>query len=95
MSLRRKTNNRYNRALEKDTLDSYYNKLDGYDDYWSDEECYVPFWRARRNWWDDDMEIDWGCPKSMLEYHGMHVMTLLRGLNIKTATEELYAKGWN
>jgi len=91
MSLRKKSNLKYNR-MEKVEDGYYYFQLlfqdDNVDHF---EEYYHPFWNQCM-WWLHDGD---GTCNSMTEYHGMYVLTLLRKLSIKTAKEVVDDKGWN
>ncbi len=89
MSWRRKDNNKYNRSEEVE----YWLTLIEEEVYW-----HCPW----QHDWDDDYtwEHPWwdyyggGAVNSMNEYHQMKVLTLLRKLNVKTATVVIKERGW-
>jgi hypothetical protein len=76
-----------------------YNRSE-HNEYWlqiveQETDCWYPYY------WDDEDHSWWsyygerpGYVGSMDEYHQMKVLTLLRKLNIRTASGLAYERGW-
>lgn len=92
MSLRRKTNHKYNRMVSKEEeifISNHWEDPGPYTRWDRDEEEIMRFWIDEMRYRGD------GVCYNMGEYHGMYVLTLLRYLNIKTAQEVVNERGWN
>lgn len=92
MSLRKKSNLKYNRMKKVEDEYYYFQLLFQEENAHNRFEIhYHPFW-MQPFWWSHEGD---GTCNSMAEYHGMHVLTLLRKLSVKTAQEVVDDKGWN
>lgn len=91
MSLRRKSHQGYNRAIEKE-------EHHWPDILWAEETRYFFEddwdWQEERDWAWFYVGAPFGYCNDVAEYQQMRLLTLLRKLAIQTASKEANSRGW-